>query len=500
MYRLFLTSLFGLIVFPLVTNAQQLQPRLRSVSIDTVFPQQIKISWLDDKDIDSVAIYRCTQNCSIEDNYQRVAKLKISDLEWIDQNVTAPFPQIFYCIGWEWSGKSYPQNNMVLTSKSVSAGCPNSISLSWNSYINMLDTLDHYDVLHRKKNTPLLPFNKLASTKNNYYTALLDNETVYDFVIQAVSKNDTIYAFSNIVTDSTEKASIDPVEVSITRVSVINDQYIEVDVKTDDVPDPDNMINLYLYRDRIDNNVVKLSVIDSLPHNSKNEYFFTDKDVNPYLGLYYYYAIVGHKCKPKDYSDTITNIFLTGDRVKDEKYKDQITFTQTGTSSVDTYDLLVNKVEYPTSYPLTISQNSYIADVEKFMNEGSNIEYQIRLEKLEKDWYSNTVIIPHEPVVDFPNAFYPSDNARVEDRTFYPILYFPSEDNYLFVIYNRWGQELYRSTLPPVNNEYTDMQGRWDGKFKGEDCPAGIYAYKLSYKYNNGKGKFSTSGSFMLVR
>jgi hypothetical protein len=130
------------------------------------------------------------------------------------------------------------------------------------------------------------------------------------------------------------------------------------------------------------------------------------------------------------------------------------------------------------------------------MDDGIVIQYQI---KSINDDYSNTLIIEHDPVILFANAFYPH-SINIENRTFYPIIKFPSDNNYLFIIYNRWGEEVYRSTHSPIYGEYSNTQGRWDGTFRGKECPAGIYAFKLSFSYNKSTGKYSESGSFMLIR
>jgi len=47
-------------------------------------------------------------------------------------------------------------------------------------------------------------------------------------------------------------------------------------------------------------------------------------------------------------------------------------------------------------------------------------------------------------------------------------------------IWNRWGQEVYRSTDPTKG---------WDGNFKGQPAITGVYAYVISYKnyYNESK-------------
>jgi hypothetical protein len=144
----------------------------------------------------------------------------------------------------------------------------------------------------------------------------------------------------------------------------------------------------------------------------------------------------------------------------------------------------------------TLNNHSNCIDVENFMGDGAQIIYQM---KSENDCYSNTFTIEHEPRIQFPNAFYP-ESVNIVNKTFYPIITFPSEDNSLFVIYNRWGQEIYRATLPPVYGQYDNPQGRWDGAFQGQPCPPGVYAFKITYSYNEGSKKYSESGSVMLVR
>lgn len=59
------------------------------------------------------------------------------------------------------------------------------------------------------------------------------------------------------------------------------------------------------------------------------------------------------------------------------------------------------------------------------------------------------------------------------------------------IIYNRWGQAIHRS------------QGEnptWDGRFAGEDCPEGVYAYKLVYQVGEGFPEKAHSGTLFLSR
>jgi len=501
MFRLHLTLLFVFLFSSFAASAQELM--LRGVSIDPVFPQQVKLTWLFNSNIDSVTIYKCTNNCDDENNYNRVAKVEmnINSLTWID-NAASPLSRNYYSIGWSASGKSTPQNNMVLTAL-PDGNCANSVLLSWNPYINMLGTLDYYLILCREQeddNSVFTPIGRIngdaaPADRINFEANYLANDRVFELVVQAVSRSGTVSVFSNIVEFRTGTVSNIPVSVRITCVDVIDDQYMEINVTTNNFLEP--FQKLYLYKDKPSvESAMSLKIIDSAIYSPTNRYRFTDRDVDPKSGLYYYMAIADNKCKPNDTSNVLTNIYLQGWR--EEKYRDGVSFSRRGFyPSTESYELfrIVHGREYSIEPSVRVFTNYYI-DVLEFLNDGVVTVYKVLANT---GCSSNTVTIDHEPIIEFPNAFFPKD-VKIENRTFYPIIRFPSEINYSFTIYNRWGQEVFRTTRPPIYGDYENMQGRWDGTFQGKDCPAGIYAYKISYIYNSGGGQYSHTGSFMLVR
>jgi len=337
-----------------------------------------------------------------------------------------------------------------------------------------------------------------APPKREEYTKrFLENNTTYEFVIQAVNKTRNESSFSNIDTIKTGFEDFNPVPIEINCVSVIEDKVIQIEVSTDAVINSSQ--KLYLHRAEsvkpLDSKEsLHFQIIDSL---EKKPYLFIDKRVNPNAKLYYYMAVVQNKCRPNDTSNIKTNILLYGNRV--EKYNDTIRFIHEGfpEPEINSYELfrLVNNAAFFVKGDLK-KNTTYFIDVKPFIDDGDVVKFFI---KSKQECLSNNIIIAHEPIVEFPDAFYPQ-GKNVENRSFYPILRFPSEDKYLFIIYNHLGQELYRSTLPPVYGEYLNMQGRWDGTFQGKDCPAGMYAFQLSYRYNDGTKKYSKSGTFMLLR
>ena len=432
-------------------------------------------------------------------------------LEWIDYDAS-PASLNNYSIGWTFSGKSAPLNNMVLEANVSIDGCLNSALLSWNPYINMPDSLGYYNIFYRTnrdtafifldsiKGEHITGFYFNPANKIHYNAKFLENNIIYEFVIQAINKTETEFSFSNIVKFETGFEDINPVFMEITCVSVIEDRFIQIDVNTDTFINP--FKKLYLLRDESVRPLepkasFQFHIIDSLDYLLSNQYRFIDEQVTPQSRLYYYMAIADNSCRSNDSSNIQTNIYLYGDRA--EKFLDTIRFIQAGFPEIkeNSYELyrLVNEIEILIAGGL-FRNTSYSIDVIPFIDDGAVVKYKVRSEK---GCYSNSLTIAHEPIVDFPNAFY-TKSINIENQTFYPILRFPSEDNYLFIIYNRWGQELYRAALPPVYGDYLNKQGRWDGTFQGKECPAGVYAYKLSYHYNEGAKKYSHAGTFMLVR
>ena len=511
-------------------NAQQPQPLIDMVSVDTSL-QKITISWHFTDGIDSATlftIYKCTENCNSQNYFNDVDRVIQSEFMWQDTAADLSIPN-YYCIGWVNSGKSPPHCNMALEATPSEDGCNNAVLLTWNPYINMPDSLDHYKIFYRKQesDTAFLLLDSVTGTqitgfyfnpanKLRYTARSLANTTTYDFLIQAVNKTntDTLRPFSNIATYTTKYEVDTLVPVSIDRVTVEDDSYLKIDVSTDPYTAPFQY--LFLLRDKPRNvpltpDLLSFSVIDTIDssgYTTLNQYSFEDKEADPFSGLYYYWVVAEHKCKASDTSNILTNIYLTGGRV--EKYKDTMSFVQRGFNLFtpqEPYKLfrVVSKDSYPITSELTIKNCisdlttkscNYSVDVLPFMDEGNNPKYRI---ESGNGSYSNTFTIWHEPVITFPNAFYP-ESTYIENKTFYPIIKFPSEKSYLFIIYNRWGEEVFRATQPPpIYNDYENPTGRWDGTFKGKDCPVGIYAFKLSF-YIEGIGNYTESGTFMLIR
>ncbi|MBL7963790.1 MAG: gliding motility-associated C-terminal domain-containing protein [Flavobacteriales bacterium] len=89
--------------------------------------------------------------------------------------------------------------------------------------------------------------------------------------------------------------------------------------------------------------------------------------------------------------------------------------------------------------------------------------------------------------VYLPNAFTPDGDARNEAWTWYGEC---MPDEFTMEVYDRWGEAIFATNDP--------LQ-QWDGTYKGEPCPSGVYVYRVGYRLLYQKPK-EVRGSITLVR
>jgi gliding motility-associated-like protein len=93
--------------------------------------------------------------------------------------------------------------------------------------------------------------------------------------------------------------------------------------------------------------------------------------------------------------------------------------------------------------------------------------------------------------VDIPNAFTPGDNDPINSYFLPRDLLSKSIVSFEMKIFNRWGEELFQST---------NIQGKgWDGTFKGEAQPFGVYVYRIKIAFSNGVVE-NYNGNVTLIR
>jgi gliding motility-associated-like protein len=91
-----------------------------------------------------------------------------------------------------------------------------------------------------------------------------------------------------------------------------------------------------------------------------------------------------------------------------------------------------------------------------------------------------------DPFIFVPNAFSPDGDGHND------IIYVHGGNitRINFVIYNRWGEEVFSSN---------DQQKGWDGTYKGKNCPPDVYGYYMTCQCLDG-AELTKKGNITLLR
>ncbi len=129
--------------------------------------------------------------------------------------------------------------------------------------------------------------------------------------------------------------------------------------------------------------------------------------------------------------------------------------------------------------------------------------YDVSLTAWTKHGCEAYMIIPEavtvigEGSIMYPNVFRPSTSGPTYgaynasqhlNEIFYPV--YEGVVEYELTIYNRWGERLF---------ETSDISQGWDGYYDGNLCPQGVYVWKATVTYGNGKAEI-LSGDVTLLR
>jgi gliding motility-associated-like protein len=90
--------------------------------------------------------------------------------------------------------------------------------------------------------------------------------------------------------------------------------------------------------------------------------------------------------------------------------------------------------------------------------------------------------------VFFPNAFTPDGDGK--NDTYAPFVDIPLS-SYEFVVYNRWGQVIFKSS---------DPERAWDGTFNGAAMASGSYIWRCTYVSQADHSRHIDKGTVILIR
>jgi gliding motility-associated-like protein len=208
---------------------------------------------------------------------------------------------------------------------------------------------------------------------------------------------------------------------------------------------------------------------------------FTDNDAAINERSYYYKITVIDSCGIESEIGNIgRTIFLTVEGNSNLTNQLEWNGYESWDGNVDAYEIfrIVDGVPNPSGVLATVgpTELSYLDDISGVVITEGITEYYVRAVEsgpnnfgFTDDAYSNIATAFQETSIFVPNAFAPEGI----NRTFKPVTTFVSSREYLFNIYNRFGQLIF---------ETGDPSEGWDGKMNGEYVPQGVYVYVIRYR------------------
>ena len=349
--------------------------------------------------------------------------------------------------------------------------CSRETELKWNR-LNIQDEISSYKIFLKKNNKWLL----IDSTMNSNYKLILDKFTDNIISIETTLKSGQSF-FSNLCPVYSKSPS-EP-KISYTNYASVIKDFIEIKHTISPTP---GLKQLALFKLNEQNEFIEINKLTA----NNNEIIFKDFDVEPSKYTYQYYVQHIDSCNNYVHKHTIQKSILLKENELNED-------SLTASSIFNNYKGFIGGVNNYTIeksydninfhfYTSIVTDSSTLFNY-KIQNKelfDGKICFRVKgVENVNKfgtrsESYSNSICYYFKPKIYIPNSFTPNGKNPI----FLPIINFSQIDTYEFMILNRWGQPVFRTS---------DTNEGWNGINGTEECPNGLYIYQL--KINDSSDK-----------
>lgn len=384
--------------------------------------------------------------------------------------------------------------------------CTDFVTLNWTPYEGWENGVDVYEIFAAEEPVPgsgtFLPSFSLATVDGSTTTYLHEGANLgssYRYRVRAVANTEGYTASSNRRT-ATLFYPNSPSYTYLKEATVIDLNTVEITVELG----PGGVTNHTYILERKRSNSDEFDTRDAIEFAGQGELVFTDEVVNTAERSYTYRVSVFNECGDEiQVTNLGTTIVLSGFIDQDELLN-ILTWTPYGewNNGVLTYELYrtVDQEGGPALFNTLTGDR--IDDLDDFSELLGSSQGQSQLIKGEFCYYvvatensngfstpgrsrSNTICLTQEPIIWVPNAFL----INGYNNTFKPVISFADFDNYRLQIYSRWGGMMF---------ETNDILEGWDGTYRDELVPEGVYAWYVSI--TDGAGRiFEERGSVIMM-
>lgn len=363
--------------------------------------------------------------------------------------------------------------------------CDKSVLLGWNSYINMKDGLQHYNVYMSINGGS---YSIVGNTTQTSYTQsnLIQNKT-YSFFVRAVNTTNTASSTSNMVSFYS-KTQPQPAYIYVKSVSVQESQDILIEIKADST---EYFSGIAVYRSL--DAAGPFGLLGSINANGTTNYVISDNNVKTAERTYYYKALIIDSCGLETVTSNVSRSIVLEAKSNTNR-TNTLTWIdyETYLGTVVSYNIYRSVDDVFNPAPIASvsgSLNTFVDDVIELVPNQGRFSYYVQAVEgngnpLGVKALSNSNIVDtyHTDSIFVPSAFVPKGVNKV----FLPMTQYVEKTEYKLSIYDRWGLKVWETA--------DDSEG-WDGEKK----EGGLYAYLIEYKNAYGEYK-KIMGTVMMIK
>jgi gliding motility-associated-like protein len=298
----------------------------------------------------------------------------------------------------------------------------------------------------------------------------------YDIRIKTESEQEQLTSSSNIVRPNTTMQN----QVYIRAVDVREDSFLRISVFSD-IQDGSPCYALYRYDSELANPVI----VGNKICDPAESFYFDDTGADPHQGLWYYRVFAEIDGASADGSQFASSLFLQARQLSRDRNALTWEHTPNWDGGVLQYEIW-RKLPWENNFNLIHIANGPLRswdDQLPGLLYGSSGEIQYRLLAIEgagrfyEQVQSNIAVVNRQDDIFVPNAFKPS-SLETRNQEFRPGTEQVRFAEYRFMVFNRWGQQIFSTNYPDKG---------WDGTENGAELPAGVYAWVLQYRLEQGQ-------------
>ncbi len=368
--------------------------------------------------------------------------------------------------------------------------CSNNITLNWTEYINMSPSLAGYEIFMSKNSNPFTLLERVPASSTSYVHESPDNNSDYTYFIRAFNTEGNKTSTSCQRNVQTFYPQI-PQFNYLRYVTIVNNESVKLKIYADTTR---YAAGYKILRSEIESGTFE--TLETLPHSISANFEYFDNTALVTQKSYYYKIIVLDSCEKEILtSNHARTILLTAKSNPNNIHHLEWNEYEEWDGQVDSYNVYrkINGIQGPNPIAiLPYGSTEYDDDVSAVLSSGQEFSYFV--EAIEGVGFSypfsdtsrsNEAFVIKTPKIFIPNAFAP----KGLNNKFAPITTFSENTNYLFQIYNRWGQKLF---------ETKDPQQGWDGRVNNNFVQCGVYVYLITFRDNKGNSQIKR-GTFTVV-